>query len=60
MSMDAFDVYLVEKYAYKANKKGFFREWQELTSSLYHENDDFKYDDAAREAYKQLKLQGSE
>ena len=58
--MDAFDVYLVEKYAYKADRNGFFREWQELTSSLYHDNDDLKYDDAAEMAYKKLKLQGSE
>jgi hypothetical protein len=58
--MEAFDVDLVERYAYKASRKGFFPEWQELTSSIYHANEDLKYDDAAAKAYQQLKLQGSD
>lgn len=60
MNMEAFDVYLVEKYAHKAYRKGFFKEWQELTSSIHQSNEDLKYDDAAEQAYNQLNLQGSE
>ena len=57
--MEQFDAKVVEEFAYKANKKGFFKEWWIVTSSI-KENEDLSLDDAAEKAYKQLKLQGSE
>ena len=57
--MKQFNAKVVEEFAYKANKKGFFKEWQQMTSSI-RESEDLPLDDAAEKAYKQLKLQGSE
>ena len=57
--MKDFNSKTVEKYGFKAYRKGFFTEWQILTSSI-NENKDLGYDEAAREAYQHLKLQGSE
>jgi len=49
----------LEHYAHKADRKGFFKEWQHLTFSMV-ESRDIPYDEAGEEAYKQLKVQGSE
>ena len=49
----------LEHYAHKADRKGFFKEWQHLTFSMV-ESKDIPYDQAGEEAYKQLKVQGSE
>ena len=57
--MKDFNSKTVEKYGFKAYRKGFFKEWQVLTSSI-SENQDLSFDEAAKEAYKHLKLQGSE
>jgi len=57
--MKEFNSKTVEKYGFKAYRKGFFKEWQTLTSSI-NENQDLNYDEAAQKAYKHLKLQGSE
>lgn len=57
--MKEFNAKIVEKYGYKANRKGFFKEWQELSSSI-KDSRDIRFDDAAELAYKQLKVQGSE
>ena len=46
-------------YGFKANRKGFFKEWQEKTSSI-KDQEKTSLDEAAEKAYKQLKLQGSE
>lgn len=57
--MKDFNGKLVEELGFKAYKKGFFKEWQNMTSSI-HKNQDIKYDIAAEKAYNILKLQGSE
>lgn len=57
--MKEFNSKTVEEYGFKAYRKGFFKEWQTLTSSI-NENQDLNYDEAAQKAYKHLKLQGSE
>jgi hypothetical protein len=57
--MKQFNAKVVEEFAHKANRKGFFKEWQQMTSSI-KENEDLPLDDAAEEAYKRLKFQGSE
>lgn len=57
--MKEFNAKVVEKYGFKAHRKGFFKQWQQLTSSI-KEMEDIGFDDAAERAYKQLKLQGSE
>jgi hypothetical protein len=57
--MKDFNSKTVEKYGFKAYRKGFFKEWQVLTSSI-SENQDLSFDEASKEAYKYLKLQGSE
>jgi hypothetical protein len=57
--MKDFNSKTVEKYGFKAHRKGFFKEWQVLTSSI-SENQDLSFDEASKEAYKHLKLQGSE
>ena len=57
--MKEFNAKVVEKYGFKAYRKGFFKQWQQLTSSI-KEMEDIGFDDAAERAYKQLKLQGSE
>ena len=49
----------VEEFGFKANKKGFFVEWQEMTSSI-HKTDNISYNKAAEIAYYKLKLLGSE
>ena len=57
--MKDFNSKTVEKYGFKAYRKGFFKEWKVLTSSI-SENQDLSFDEASKEAYKYLKLQGSE
>ena len=51
--------HIVEEFGIKASKKGFFKEWQSLTSSLV-EVKDLPLHEAAEMAYKKLKTQGSE
>lgn len=57
--MKEFSAKVVEEWAYKAYHKGFFPEWQKMTSSIAKE-ENIAYDDAAEKAYKTLKLMGSE
>lgn len=57
--MEQFNAKVVEEFGHKAYRKGFFKKWQEKTSSL-HQDEDLTYDEAAELAYNQLKLQGSE
>ena len=57
--MKQFNAKVVEEYGFKASRKGFFKQWQQLTSSI-KEIEDIGFDDAAERAYKQLKPQGSE
>ena len=56
--MVKFDTKLYEEIGYKAAKKGFFREWQSLTSSI-KETEEISLCDAGYKAYEQLKVQGS-
>lgn len=51
--------HVVEEFGLKASKKGFFKEWQSLTSSIAEESD-LPLHEAAEMAYKELKTQGSE
>jgi hypothetical protein len=51
--------HVVEQFGIKAEKKGFFKQWQSLTSSI-KEAEDLPLHEAAEMAYKQLKTQGSE
>jgi hypothetical protein len=53
-----FDVNLYESTGYKAAKKGWFVEWQQLSSSI-KEEEEILLCEAGVKAYKQLKLQGS-
>lgn len=53
-----FDVKLYEEMGLKAAKKGFFREWQSLTSSI-KEAEELPLCEAGYRAYQQLKVQGS-
>jgi len=57
--MKEFNAKVVEELGYKAYRKGFFKEWQAMTSSI-SKSEDLAYDEAAVKAYKTLKLQGSE
>jgi len=57
--MKEFNAKVVEELGYKAYRKGFFKEWQAMTSSI-SKSEDLAYDEAAAKAYKTLKLQGSE
>lgn len=57
--MKDFNAKTVEEYAYRAYHKGFFKEWQVMTSSI-HRDEELNYDDAAEEAYKRLNLIGSD
>jgi len=57
--MKDFNAKTVEEYAYRAYHKGFFKEWQVMTSSI-HRDEELNYDDAAEEAYKRLNLVGSD
>lgn len=57
--MGMFNANIVEEFGYKAHHKGFFSEWQQLSSSI-RESEDILLCEAAEKAYKQLKLQGSE
>ena len=50
---------IVEEFGFKAYNKGFFSQWQKMTSSMY-ENEEIAYEIAAERAYNILKLQGSE
>ena len=56
--MVKFDTKLYEEIGYKAAKKGFFREWQSLTSSI-KEEEELPLCEAGYRAYQQLKIQGS-
>jgi hypothetical protein len=56
--MTEFDVNLYERIGYKAAKKGWFVEWQQLSSSIKDE-EEILLCEAGVKAYKQLKLQGS-
>lgn len=57
--MKEFNVHVVEKYGFKASQRGFFKEWQQMTSSI-SQNEELALDEAAERAYNRLKLQGSE
>lgn len=58
--MKVFNAKVVEEWAHKAYRKGFFPEWQKATSSISRD-ENLPMDDAAEKAYRQLKqLQGSE
>jgi hypothetical protein len=57
--MKQFNAKVFEEFGYKAYRRGFFKKWQQLSSSI-KENEDLPLDDAAIKAYKQLKLEGSE
>lgn len=57
--MKDFNAKLYEEIGYKAYHKGFFKEWQAMTSSI-HRNEELALDEAAYKAYKLLKLEGSE
>ena len=50
---------VVEEFGFKAYNKGFFPQWQKMTSSMY-ESEEITYEIAAERAYNILKLQGSE
>ena len=50
---------VVEEFGFKAHNKGFFPQWQKMTSSMY-ESEEITYEIAAERAYNILKLQGSE
>jgi len=50
---------VVEEFGLKANKRGFFKEWRTLTSSLAQE-EKLPLHEAAEKAYYELKFQGSE
>jgi hypothetical protein len=57
--MRDFNANAVEEYGFKANQMGFFKRWQQMTSSI-SQNEELTLDEAAERAYIQLKLQGSE
>jgi len=57
--MGIFNANVVEELGWKAYQKGFFSEWQQLSSSI-KEAEDILLCEAAERAYQQLKLQGSE
>jgi hypothetical protein len=57
--MRDYNAKIVEEFGFKASKKGFFVEWQEMTSSI-HKKNNISYDKAAEIAYYKLKLLGSE
>jgi hypothetical protein len=50
---------VVEEFGFKAHNKGFFSQWQKMTSSMC-ENEEIAFEIAAERAYNILKLQGSE
>jgi len=56
--MVGFDIKLYEEMGLKAAEKGFFREWQDLSSSI-KEAEELPLCEAGYKAYQQLKLQGS-
>ena len=58
MAMKYFDAKFYEETGLKAHKKGFFREWTKLSSSI-KEAEDIPLCDAGLKAYNQLKIQGS-
>lgn len=53
-----FDSKLFEEIGIKAFERGFFDQWQSLTSSI-KETEDISLCDAGYKAYNQLKVQGS-
>ena len=53
-----FDAKLYEEIGLKAHQKGFFKEWQQLSSSI-KQVEELPLCEAGYRAYKQLKLQGS-
>jgi len=53
-----FDAKLYEEIGLKAAKKGFFGEWQSLSSSI-KEAEELPLCEAGYRAYQQLKVQGS-
>ena len=57
--MGQFNARVVEEYGFKANQRGFFKQWQQMTSSI-SQNEELALDEAAEKAYNQIKLQGSE
>jgi len=56
--MVRFNANLYEEMGLKAAKKGFFKEWQQLSASI-KEEEEILLCEAGYKAYKQLKLQGS-
>lgn len=57
--MGQFNANIVERYGFKASQRGFFKKWQQLSSSI-KESEDIMLCEAAEKAYNQIKLQGSE
>tara|TARA_B110000977_G_scaffold55756_1_gene75954 strand:+ start:3024 stop:3200 length:177 start_codon:yes stop_codon:yes gene_type:complete len=53
-----FNAKFYEEVGVKANAMGFFKKWQQLSSSI-SQTEGFSLCDAGEKAYKQLKLQGS-
>jgi hypothetical protein len=56
--MKDYNAKFVEELGFKAHQKGFFTEWQSMTSSIY-ESEGVNYDIAAEKAYNLIKLNGS-
>ena len=52
--------YLYERYGFKANNRGFFNEWRDITSNIINENDKLNRGDVAYSVYKELILKKSE
>jgi len=57
--MKDFNSKVYEEWGYEAYNKGFFKEWQDMTSSIAKEKK-LPLDEAAEKAYQTLKLIGSE
>ena len=52
--MEEIKGHIYEKLGYKAYKKGFFKQWQQLTSLLY-KSQNIPLHEASEKAYQQLK-----
>tara|TARA_R110002050_G_scaffold163296_1_gene293242 strand:+ start:31 stop:204 length:174 start_codon:yes stop_codon:yes gene_type:complete len=57
--MKDFNAKAVEELGYEASRLGFFKQWQELSSSI-SKTEDINLSEAAERAFKRLKLMGSE
>ena len=57
--MKEFNAKVVEELGYEASRLGFFKQWQELSSSISR-TEDVNLSEAAEMAFKRLNLMGSE